>query len=104
MLKWQNQWGSQQKFLLYLASSGEDVPALKSKPTLTIWQFQFWAAFTILSDSRNYTSAGIAPIPLTEMQAYFSIYNIIDAELRELHLTFIRALDEVFLEHSNKKS
>lgn len=104
MLKWYNQWGRQLDFLLELSADGEDVPALRSKPTLTIWQEQFWDAFQVLSDSRSFTQIGISSIPISEILAYLNLMQIVDAELRCLYLTFIRNLDVVFCNHINKKT
>jgi len=104
LLKWYNQWGTRLDFLLQLAADGEDVPALKSKPTLTIWQEQFWNAFQVLSDSRGFTQMGITAIPISEIKAYLDIFKIDDPELRYLYLTFIKNLDGVFCTHINKKS
>jgi hypothetical protein len=98
------QWGGRIEFLQDLAKQGEDVPALLNRPTLTMWQRYFWEAYQTISSSRNFHSAGIASIPLTEIFTYFQIYNIRDLEMRDLYLQHIQTLDNTYLEHANKKS
>jgi hypothetical protein len=103
-LQWQLQWGGRIEFLQDLAKSGEEVPALKNRPTLTMWQRFFWDAYHVVNSSRNFHSAGLASIPLSEILAYFQIYNIRDLELRDLYIQHIQTLDNTYLEHANKRT
>ena len=87
-----------------MAKDGEDVPALKNRPLPTMYQRQFWEAFHSLSSSRRFHSAGIAAIPISEIEAYLRIYGIADLNVRHLYVVHIQALDDKYTTHYAKKS
>jgi hypothetical protein len=102
---WSLQWGSKIDFLQQVAKdTGELPPALANRPSLTVWQYYFWEAYHIVSNSRSFHSAGVAGIPLSQILAYFEIYDIKDLELRNLYLYHIQRLDSAYLEYTSKKS
>ncbi len=62
-------------------------------------------AFELLNASRQSTAMGqLAQITLSEVMAYFNIYDITNLDDREEFLTMIYALDRVYIDHHNKKS
>lgn len=60
-------------------------------------------AFVLLSPSRAIGLNSVGHIPLTEIAAYFEIFNISDLEDRHEHLTLIRALDAEYVSFHNEK-
>ena len=45
---------------------------------------------------------GPGPIPLSEILAYCDIYRIEDLDERDELVTFVRAMDQAYLEHVTK--
>jgi hypothetical protein len=70
---------------------------------LTRWTAEYYAAFNVLSDSRQLTQGGLGPIPLTEVAAYMEMFHINDVDERERFIRMIKALDRVFITHTNGK-
>lgn len=83
--------------------TGETPPALLSQPILTQFEQPYFDAFQKLSGSRTWTIGGPAPIPLSEINAYFGLYGIDDEDERDTHIQIIRFLDAHYLDYVQKK-
>lgn len=88
-----------------VARQGEFVPpAIQSKPDLSQFEQPFYNAYNALSGSRNFTSVGPAPIPMSEILKYLSEHlQIDDIDEREEYIFMILGLDSTYLEWHNKK-
>lgn len=58
---------------------------------------KYWNAFVLLSRSRTSHFAGSNPIALSEIKAFFEIFEINDIEEREDFVYFIKELDAELL-------
>lgn len=105
-MAWDLQWGSEekQKFLQTLVEQGHDPEALRNKPRLKPWLGDYYKAFNLLSTSRQLGMGAAGAIPMSEMMAYFEVFEVHDLDERETTITMIKALDSVYLKHVNKKS
>jgi hypothetical protein len=45
----------------------------------------------------------LGTIPLSEIKAYFDIFEVTDPDDREFFITTMQALDSVYLKHANRK-
>ena len=70
---------------------------------MTRWTVGYYRAFNVLGDSRIIGQGSIGPIPLTEMQAYIELFEINDLDERERFIRMIKALDRVFIKHTNER-
>ena len=46
---------------------------------------------------------GVGPIPLSEMKAYMELFRINDLDERDRFVRMIKALDRVYIKHTNDK-
>jgi len=98
------EWGPQESFLKTLQqTTGETPKALQDRPKLNRWVAEYYKAFAVLSDSRSILQGGVGPIPLSEIFAYFQMFEITDLEERERFTTMVKALDRVYIKHVNEK-
>lgn len=74
-------------------------PALARRPQLTFLQTYCFNAYQYVAGSRQAGMGGALPVPLNQIQSYFELFYIRDAELRELLLERIQFLDGVQLKH-----
>lgn len=81
---------------------GEEVEALENRPELLPELRYVWNGFILLSDSRS-SGMGLSYIPLSEILAWFQIYDIDDMAEREEVLEMIKALDRIYVEYQNSK-
>lgn len=58
----------------------------------------------MLSSGRPVGMGGPGPIPLTEIAAYFDIYEITQSEERDLYVRVIREMDAAYLERQASKT
>jgi hypothetical protein len=87
------------------ATCEDEIPfALRNRPVLNQFQVVYWVAFQELTDSRQYTSAGIAGIPYIPKIAWLDENGIVDPDDRRDYLRMISVLDSVFTEHHYEKS
>jgi hypothetical protein len=99
------QWGDKLEFLQNIEkSSGETPPALLNRPILSQFEQPYYIAFQVLSESRRWTPGGPAMIPLSEIYAYFKIYEIKDLDEREEYLIYINRLDLMYVKSINKRN
>ncbi len=103
-MAWELQWGGKLEFLKKLAEQGQRVEALENQPRLKPWLAEYYRAFNALSSSRQVGMGGVGPIPMSEMAAYFEVFEVRDLEERDTYITMIQALDSVYLKHVNKPS
>lgn len=47
---------------------------------------------------------GVGPIPLTEIEAYLKLYNIVDLDEREYFIKMIKALDSEYISLMNERT
>ena len=64
----------------------------------------YYRAFHVLSASRQLGMGVVGPIALSEILAYFVMYEVSDYEERETYVTMIQALDSVYLSQMNKSA
>ncbi len=103
-MNWSLQWGSRiEALILIQEQTGETPPALASRPQLSQFEQPYFDAYQTVSASRNWTAAGPAAIPLSEIVAYFDIYEINDPEERDDYIAMIRHLDSVYLAYTSAK-
>ena len=81
-----------------LRASGEYVKALDSQVILYPDLILDYQAFTILNSSRN-SGFAAGPIPLTEILAYMTMFNIDQHKERQLFLQRIQILDTAYLDY-----
>lgn len=63
----------------------------------------FWEAFVTMSQSRSISFSAPNPISLQDLDAYFSIYDIKEIELRDFMVQVIRLVDQHFLKRENER-
>lgn len=104
MLAWELEWGSQYQTLLEIEeATGEAPPALQRRPRLPPELSFYLVAFYVLSRSRPIAGMGSpGAIPLSEMVAFFHLYQI-PAREHPWWVSLMSRLDGVFLEHEAKK-
>jgi hypothetical protein len=105
-LAWDLEWGSKEKldFLKTLQQQGVEPFALKNKPKLVPWAVEYYRAFHTLSSSRPMGMGGVGPIPISEVLAYFEVFEVRDPDERETYVTMIQALDSVYLQKQSERS
>lgn len=101
---WELEWGGKLEFLKTLEEQGTKVDALRNRPRLKAWNLDYYNAFNVLSSSRPSGMGGVGPIPLSEILAYFSIFEIHDPDDRVTYITMMQSLDSVYLSHINKRT
>ena len=101
-MDWDLQWGNKLEFLETLREQGQEPEALKTKPRLRPWLSGYYAAFNLLSSSRQLGMGAVGAIPMSEIAAYFEMFEVHDLDERETTITMIKALDSVYLKHVNK--
>jgi hypothetical protein len=62
-------------------------------------QYHYYTAYQAVSRSRNVSMAGPLPIPISEILAYFIMFEITNLSERERILKFVNQLDSIYLEH-----
>lgn len=78
------------------------VPALTNQPTLNPAYLSYFNTFSNLSHFRP-GGMGPTPIPLTEIEAWFRLHQIDDAETRLEYLDILIAMDKAFLQYLQDK-
>lgn len=78
--------------------------ALRDRPTLDFRQTFYYNVFQCLSGSRNAAMGGVMAIPLSEVVAYFSMFNIAELNERERIHQHVSALDAAYMEYAAEKS
>lgn len=103
---WDLEWGTpeRQKFLKTLVEQGITPDALRNKPRLRPWLAEYYRAFQVLTSSRSVGMGGVGAIPLSEIAAYFELFEVHDPDERYAYVTMIKALDSAYLERTNKAS
>ena len=98
---WQLEWAPQLAALQAIeTSTGKTPEALLRMPVYDNEIIWYLEAFDMLSSSRNIgTSSGF--IPMTEIMAHANAFGIIDEF--KTHCKVIMGLDQVYLQHHNKK-
>lgn len=66
------------------------------------WNQPIYAAFNILSGSRQWTMGGAAAIPFSEMLAYITWRGLSEVEAEDW-LYLLRELDGAYMEEVNRK-
>lgn len=99
-MSWQLEWGENADFLQEIADSGQEVPALNSRPHIFPDNIEYLQAFFDLSPSRN-NGMVEGPIPISEIVAYCDLMDVLD---RETMFYRVRACDNVFLQFKSAKN
>jgi len=76
--------------------------ALQRRPKLYPWCVHYLEAFHTLSGSRALGFGGAGPIPLSEIRAYFEIFEV-PLDDRPVWVRMMRALDAVWLQRESKR-
>jgi len=97
-LQWNLKYGHKLKWMQRLRASGEYVKALDTQIVLYQDLTLIYRAFTILNSSRN-AGFSAGPIPLTEILAYMTMFNIDRYKEKQLFLQRIQILDTAYLEY-----
>lgn len=77
---------------------------MRDRPTLDFRQTYYYNVFQALSGSRNAGMGGAMAIPLSEVVAYFSLFNIAELNERERIYQHVSCLDAAYLEHAAEQS
>jgi hypothetical protein len=101
-LEWALQWGQFEDFLLSKAKKGETVKALDDRPELFPDLVCYWKAFNELHKARP-VAAAPTPIPIPDILAWLTIFDIRGAEARQDYYHFISVLDSAWLKWARKK-
>lgn len=103
-MTWQLTWGEREDGLQEVYKTTGKIPnALLSKPKLDKWVIWYWNAFWMLDSGRPIYQGSVGRIPLGEMFAYISIFEVRDPEAKHLFVTMIRALDSVYVRMTNER-
>lgn len=87
-----------------MADSGQDVPALRERPTLPGYLWYYRDIFDEVAGSRHYAASGEPlPIPISEIHAYCEMFSIYGLDARAKLLKMVRALDRAFLDVIRKR-
>src|SRR6188508_1017219 len=87
-----------------MKAEGKDPPALRNRPEPTQWTLSYFHAFNTLSASRPMGMGAVGAIPVSEMHAYFLLFDITDLDERSTYIKMIQALDAVYLRKVNSTS
>lgn len=81
--------------------TGETPKALQNKPRLLPWLDWVWDAYWVLDSGRPIREGSVGKIPMTEIAAYLSVFDVGDDEAKRSFITMVRALDSVHVERVN---
>lgn len=100
------EWGGEenQKFFKAIREAGDPPhPAELRKPALSADCVDYYDAFRYLGASRTWNQGSPNPIAISEIQSYLAI-NEIDGYEKAKYMRMVKLLDQVELEHIQKKS
>ena len=81
-----------------LERAGKPLPEwIENAPQPPEHQWDLWAAFHTLSDSRQ-MGMGPGPIPLSEIESYFRVFDVRDPDQIDEWITLIRQMDREYLQ------
>ena len=92
------EWGKHEEFLHTIAKTGISPHALTIKPDFPVEHTEYISAFNLLSHSRNIGMA-LGPIPLSEIEVYCRMFNVLDVEL---FVCVIVAMDNEYLAYHSR--
>lgn len=78
--------------------AGHNVPFLDNMPKLSKESVPFYSAFELLSGCRPPAfDTRVAPIPLTELEAFLRLYKITDEVEVQDYVYLVKAMDALFI-------
>lgn len=87
------------------ATTEEEIPqALRSRPSLSQFQYAYWDFYSELSGSRQYTASGVAEIPYGVKLLWLDENWIYDQDERNDYMQMIGLLDSTFLENYHERT
>lgn len=103
-MEWALTWGDREEGLLAVeAQTGKTPDALLTRPKLHPWVEWYYEAFWLVDAGRPVYQGSIGRIPLTEISAYFQVFDVGETESRKLFIKTIRALDSVYVRIVNER-
>lgn len=101
-MEWELEWGERKDGLEAVERQTKETPkALLNRPRLHPWLTWLYDAFWLCDSGRRIYQGSVGRIPLSEMVAYMSVYDVGEAEERQLFITMMRALDSVYVKKVN---
>jgi len=102
-MEWSLEWGSQVEFLAGIAENTGIIPSgLLNKPELDAGLFAYVNMYWTLHAGRNYGMAGVLPLQVSEIEAYYRLADEADSEERMKGLMYMQRMDQVYLKHAAK--
>ena len=99
MLRWHLDHGDKlEQYRKYEELTGEQPHEAQGAPELHSWNRFAWNGFHALTGSRQWTMAGAAPIPYSELTAWLDEMGIAERDERDELLRMIREMDQAYLE------
>jgi len=104
VLEWTLTWGEREDGLQAVEDqTGETPKALRDKPKPHPWVAWYYEAFWLLDSARPVYQGSVGRIPMSEIAAYFYVFEILGTESRQLFIRTIRALDSVYVKLTNER-
>lgn len=103
-MEWELEWGERKDGLLAIErQTGETPKALLNQPRLHPWLTWMYEAFWVCDQGRPVYQGAVGRIPLTEMAAFMSVFDVGETEDRQLFIKTMRALDSVYVKKLNER-
>lgn len=101
---WERSRGPSLEFLQDLQSTNFQVKGLEGRPKIKAEYVWLYDAYNLLSPSRTLGAMGEYYIPLSEYNAYFTIFKLDDLNLREYFVLVLTQVDRIMLEDTYAKN